>query len=118
MEIPRRSAGFPFIYPASRKATQGTDLVDKPNSVSPAEAFGEGGSMAIIYLGSRLLGTSSGTSRRWRDTALHTGKDLFVAFSSRDERIPQGNSFAFAQDVSVVTSILADDGRYPLPFYQ
>jgi hypothetical protein len=52
-------------------------------------------------------------------TALHAGKDLFVA----PFQLPGGSPFAYARGdfslsgkiVSVVTSILADDGRYPLP---
>ena len=51
-----------------------------------------------------------------KGTALHGGKDLFVALPSFNGILPEGSPFAFAQDVTVVTSILADDGRYPLPF--
>jgi len=71
-------------------------------------------------VGDHLSGSfvTSGLERhsppKW-STALHAGKDLFVAFPSCDGHIPRGNSRPFGVDVSVVTSILADDGRYPLP---
>ncbi len=93
------------------------DLVDKPNSVLPTVR--QAGT--IIYLGRYLHNASSGTPvtlEVWSGTALHGGKDLFVAFPPRDGHIPLGNSRPFGVDVSVVTSILTDDGRYPLPFCQ
>lgn len=75
--------------------------------------------------------------RCWRDTALHAGKDLFVAPSSFDEILPEGSlglspsaslwsplsSPTFAKPpLSLIRDDSAkvglDDGRYPLPVSQ
>ena len=48
-------------------------------------------------------------------TALHAGKDLFVAPLPLDRILPEGSLELSLLGVTVVTSILADDGRYPLP---
>ena len=55
--------------------------------------------------------------RNTGSTALHAGKDLVVAPPSRDGIIPRGNSRPFGFDVTVGTSILADDRRYLLPIF-
>ena len=77
-------------------------------------------SWTIIYLGYRLLSSSSGTpattSQMLAGTALHGGKDLVVALLRHRRTIPRGNSSPFGYDVSVGTSAIAGDGRYPLPF--
>jgi hypothetical protein len=80
------------------------DRADKPNSVVDDHLSGPD-----VAIGLERHSTLA------NGTALHAGKDLFVAFPSRDGPIPLGNSQPFGVDVSVVTSILADDGRYPLP---
>ncbi len=80
------------------------DQADKPNSVVDDHLSG-------LAIACRLERHSPPK----RSTALHAGKDLFVAFPSRDGRIPRGDPQPFGVGVSVVTSILADDGRYPLP---
>jgi len=54
-------------------------------------------------------------------TALHRSKDLAVALVLLPERLIHADCsarmpFAFACGVSVRTSRLAPDGRYPLPF--
>ncbi len=82
------------------------DLAGKPNSVVDDHLSGSF--------------VASGLKRHFppkRDTALHAGKDLFVALPAFDGTLPEGSPFAFAQGVSVGTSILADDGRYPLPIF-
>lgn len=70
-----------------------------------------------------------GLKRHFRlaaDTALHAGKDLIVAPSdfasgkpqAYTETYPLRDTFALSlEGVSVGTSILADDGRYPLPIF-
>ena len=83
----------------------------KPNSV-----------YAIIYLSSLLPGRSSGTSRApkgARDTALHLGKDLAVSLPPFKGIIPDSlliqEPEPFGIGVTVRTSAITDDGRYPLP---
>lgn len=46
---------------------------------------------------------------------MHSGKDLAVSIPSLNGTHPEGCPLAFATDVSVRTSRLAADGRYPLP---
>ena len=74
-------------------------------------------SWAIIYLGLQLLASSSGTPRRSGARPC-----MRVRICSLHPRLtvglfPQGNSRPFGVDVTVVTSILADGGRYPLPIF-
>lgn len=87
----------------------------KPNSVSANWRT------IIIYLGSLLPTTSSGTSRQRRDPALHAGKDLAVSTPPYGgNHLPDLTGrrlFSFVASVSVRTSRIAPDGRYPLPVY-
>ena len=78
------------------------DRADKPGSV-----VGDHLSRSSVALGLKRHSALAG------GTALHAGKDLVVAPLSRDRIIPLGNLIAFAQSVTVGTSVLADDGRYP-----
>ena len=80
------------------------DQADKPNSVVDDHLSGP-------VIADKL----ERHSRPKSGTTLHAGKDLVVAFLSRDRRIPRGNPQPFGLGVSVVTSILTDDGRCPLP---
>lgn len=74
----------------------------------------------VIYLAPRLLVGSSGTSLNFfRDTALHTSKDLAVATASYLGTHPIkvnliGAVFLSVYGVSVRTSWITPDGRYPL----
>lgn len=90
--------------------------IDKPNSVhGPCS-----NQLTVIYLGLTLLAGSSGTSIIKTDTALHPSKDLAVSpphFGGIIPWIAPRDPFAFALGVTARTSILADDGNYPLPFY-
>ena len=80
------------------------DQADKPNSVEDDHLSGPDVTIWLERHSQPKLGTT-----------LHAGKDLFVAFSPCDEPIPRGNPLPFGVGVSVVTSVLTDDGRYPLP---
>lgn len=103
MEIPLRRAGFPCVWtgPVSRVlfALRSLDLA------------GSGDHLSGTLVAKRLERHSALAS----GTALHAGKDLIVAPPPRDGIIPLGNSQPFGVDVTVGTSVLADDGRYPLP---
>ena len=82
-----------------------------------AKAFATAG-MIIIYLGSSLLPSSSGTPIDFsQGTALHVGKDLAVSLRSLDRTIPEGILQPFGGGVSARTSWITPDGRYPLPCY-
>ena len=75
--------------------------------------------LADIYLGQQLLAGSSGTSNQSKlesDTALHPGKDLAVSLPHFGGIIPlTRDPFPFGLGVTARTSIVAYDGRYPLP---
>ncbi len=81
--------------------------VDKPNSVAGDHLSG----LTITCQLERHSQPEPGTT-------LHTGKDLFVAGLLCSKRIPRGNPEPLGVGVSVVTSILTDDGRYPLPMFR
>ena len=89
----------------------------KPNSV-PSRDCGIRG--VIIYLGLLLPIASSGTQPTLHvgSTALHRSKDLAVSIPCCHKNNPERIPLTFAAGVSVRTSTLTRDGRYPLPFFQ
>lgn len=99
--------------PAGGRVSQVGDRSDKPSSVSlgtmPTDDDHLSGTVVTDGLERR--------SRTGAGTALHRGKDFAVSSSwSPRKFISCEMSVAFARDVTVRTSRIATDGRYPLPF--
>jgi hypothetical protein len=84
------------------------DQADKPNSVEDDHLSGtliaqslERHSLPKRYhKGTSIFLTRSTVKKNWSGTTLHAGKDLFVASSSFDEILPEGN-----RGLSALTSL-------------
>jgi hypothetical protein len=104
----RRKGGFSEIV----------DCTYKPNSVS-AEADDShlSGIVVTNYLVrlSEHLSENINFQSKVLGTALHSGKDLAVSARCHQRDHLRRGPLAFASGVSARTSMIAHDGRYPLP---
>jgi hypothetical protein len=91
-----------------------TKQIDKPDSVPP---IGRDYHFSCPLVTQRILAVLPLLLelQEEKGATLHRGKDLAVSLPPFDRIIPPGNPRPFGSGVTARTSLIAQDGRYPLP---